>query len=175
MVGAGSPTSASTGSTAPVCGSSTGLDPKQRTASCGPFQHTEITTATPAQLWKKYSKPTQWPDWDHEVAAVTVDGPFVKGTRGTIKPTRGPKARFVVSELTPNVSFTDVTQLPLATMAFAHRIDVIDGVTHFTHHVTMTGSLSPVFSRLIGRGIVSELPKAMRTLAALTQRRASSV
>ena len=139
------------------------------------FQHTEITTATPAQLWEQYSQPTQWPDWDHEVAAVTVDGPFEQGTKGTIKPTRGPKADFVFSEMTPNVSFTDVTRLPLTKMEFAHRINVVDGVTHFTHGVTMTGSLSPIFSRLIGRGIATELPKAMRTLAALAEGHASSV
>ncbi|WP_432946241.1 SRPBCC family protein [Kribbella sp. CA-253562] len=131
------------------------------------FEHTEQTSATPEQLWAHYSEPTAWPQWDHGTAEVTVEGPFVVGTRGTLKPAKGPKAAFVLTEVTPLVSFTDTTKLPLTTMEFAHRIEVIDGVTHFTHSVTMNGALTPLFSRLIGRTIAAELPDAMRALAEL--------
>jgi hypothetical protein len=131
------------------------------------FEHTEKTSATPEQLWAHYSDPANWPQWDHGTTAVTIEGPFKVGTRGTLKPAKGPKAAFVISDLTPLVSFTDITRLPLTTLEFAHRIEVVDGITRFTHSVTMNGPLTPVFSRLIGRTIAAELPDAMRKLAEL--------
>jgi hypothetical protein len=130
------------------------------------FQHTETTTATPEQLWDLYREPTAWPEWDHQLEDVTVDGPFETGSTGTIKPVGGPRTRFRMVEVTEKVSFTDVTRLPLATMRFDHRIE--PGA--IVHRVTITGPLSPLFARVIGRKVAADLPTAMRTLAALAER-----
>lgn len=58
------------------------------------FEHTETTSASPAQLWAHYAEPATWPEWDHETAAVTVEGPLAVGTRGTLKPVKGPATPF---------------------------------------------------------------------------------
>ncbi len=126
------------------------------------FQHTETTTATPERLWDLYREPTTWPEWDHQIEDVTVDGPFETGATGTIKPVGGPRTKFRMVEVTEKVSFTDVTRLPLAKMRFDHRIE--PGA--ITHRVTITGPLAPLFARVIGRKVVADLPTAMRTLAA---------
>ncbi|MFE3003461.1 SRPBCC family protein [Nocardia sp. NPDC059246] len=133
------------------------------------FAHTESTTATPAQLWRHYADPTEWSKWDHEVEWVTVDGPFAEGTTGSLKPAGGPKTRFAMTEVTPNVSFTDVSRLPLATMTFEHRIEAAAEGTRFTHEISIAGPLSPLFARVIGRRAAAELPKAMRKLAELAE------
>lgn len=130
------------------------------------FQHTETTTATPEQLWRLYQDPTTWPEWDHQIEDVTVDGPFETGATGTIKPVGGPRTRFRMVEVTEKVSFTDVTRLPLAKMRFDHWIEPGVGDTSFVHRVTITGPLTPLFARVIGRKVADELPAAMRTLAA---------
>lgn len=130
------------------------------------FEHTETTAATPEQLWQLYQDPTTWPEWDHQLEAVTVDGPFETGATGTIKPVGGPRTKFRMVEVTEKVSFTDVTRLPLATMRFDHRIEQGVGGTSFVHRVTITGPLSPLFARVVGRKVADDLPVAMRTLAA---------
>ena len=135
------------------------------------FEHTEQTSASPEDLWQHYCQPTRWPEWDHGTVLVTVDGPLQEGTRGALKPAKGPKAAFTVTEVTPGVSFTDVTKLPLTTLEFAHVIEVVGGTTVFTHRVTMTGLLTPLFSRLVGRTIAADLPAAMRSLATLAEAR----
>lgn len=137
-------------------------------------EHTEMTTATPRQLWSRYSDPTTWPTWDQETVDVTVDGPFAVGTRGTIKPVGGPKAAFTFTEVTPLVSFTDTTRLPFTTITFTHTIEDlgVDGC-RFTHGLTIEGLLTPVFSRLIGRKVAASLPEAMRRLAQLAERTAA--
>lgn len=132
-------------------------------------QHTETTNATPSQLWACYAEPATWPEWDHETVSVTVRGPMVAGTRGVLKPVRGPATPFVFTEVTPGVSFTDVSRLPLARLTFAHSIEPTATGSRFTHRVTITGPLSPVFARIIGRTVAAGLPTAMRELARLAE------
>lgn len=135
------------------------------------FEYTESTTATPAQLWARYSDPFTWPEWDSEIATVTVDGPMAVGVKGSLKPVKGPATRFTFTEVEPERGFVDVSRLPLARMTFEHRIvPNLDGGCRFTHRVTISGPLSPLFSRVIGRNVAVGLPEAMQALARLVER-----
>ncbi|MDN5916312.1 MAG: SRPBCC family protein [Pseudonocardia sp.] len=140
-------------------------------------EHVEITTATAPQLWSHYADPANWPEWDHEVSAVTIDGPMVTGAKGTLKPAKGPTMRITFTEVTPEVGFTDVSRLPLglATLTFDHRITPTPTGCQFVHRVGITGPLSPLLTRAIGTGIATEMPRAMRSLAALAEAGASAV
>lgn len=129
------------------------------------FEHTELTSATPPQLWACYAEPTTWPEWDQETARVSVQGPMAVGTRGTLKPVKGPATPFTFTEVIPGVGFTDVSRLPLARLTFAHHIEPTATGSRFTHRVTITGPLSPLFARVIGRKVAASLPAAMRALA----------
>lgn len=133
------------------------------------FEHTETTSATPAQLWARYTDPTRWPEWDHETERVTIDGPFAAGTTGTLKPVKGPKTKFRMLEVTPFEGFSDVSRLPLALLTFTHRLQKAADGTRFTHAVSITGPLAPVFARVIGANIAAGLPAAMRRLAGLAE------
>lgn len=134
------------------------------------FEHSETTMATPAQLWKRYADPASWPEWDHATERVTLDGPFREGTTGSLKPVGGPKTKFCLLEATEDVSFTDVSRLPLARMRFVHTIDPDPVGTRFTHRVTISGPLSPLFARVIGKKVAAEMPGAMRRLGELAER-----
>ncbi len=131
------------------------------------FEHTEQTTATPDQLWRRYADTATWPEWDSGTDRVVLDGPFAAGTKGHLKPVGGPKTKFELLETNEAVSFTDVSFLPLAKMHFAHKITPGETTTAFTHRVTISGPLAPLFARVIGKKIAAELPGAMRKLAQL--------
>jgi hypothetical protein len=133
------------------------------------FEHTEMTSAAPDQVWARYAEPTTWPEWDHEISAVTLRGPMAVGTRGTLKPVKGPATPFTFTSVTPDVGFTDVSRLPLALLTFSHHIEAMVTGCRFTHRVAITGPLSPLFARLIGRKIAAGLPAAMRKLARLAE------
>ncbi|MBA3369429.1 MAG: SRPBCC family protein [Geodermatophilaceae bacterium] len=133
------------------------------------FEHTETTSATPAQLWARYADPITWAEWDHEIAVVTVQGPMAPGSCGTLKPVKGPPTRFRFTEVIPEVGFTDVSRLPFARMTFAHLIEAIPGGSRFLHRVTITGPLSPLFARVIGTKVAHGLPVAMQALARLAE------
>ncbi len=133
------------------------------------FEHSEVTSATPEQLWARYAEPTTWPEWDQQIAAVTVQGPLAVGTRGRLEPVKGPAASFTFTEVTHGVGFTDVSRLPLARLTLAHHIEPTTAGCRFTHRVTISGPLTPLFARVIGKTIAAHLPTAMRTLARLAE------
>ena len=133
------------------------------------FEHTMTTSATPDQLWARYAEPATWPEWDHEIAAVTVQGPVAVGTRGRLKPVKGPAVSFNFTEVTPRIGFTDVSRLPLARLTLAHHIEPTTAGSRFTHRVTISGPLAPLFTRVIGRSIAASLPTAMQALATLAE------
>jgi len=133
------------------------------------FEHTETTSAAPAQLWARYADPSRWPEWDHEIAVVVVQGPMAVGTHGILKPVKDPKTHFTFTEIIPEVGFTDVSRLPLARMTFRHRIDPTPTGSRFTHEVVISGPLSRLFARVIGRNLAAGLPVSMRKLARLAE------
>ncbi len=139
------------------------------------FEHAETTSATPGQLWARYADPTTWPEWDHEIAVVTVQGPMAARTRGTLKPLKGPRTPFVFTEVLPEVGFTDVSRLPFARMTFAHQIQPSPSGSRFLHRATITGPLSPLFARIIGPKVAVGLPVAMWALARLAESRRAAI
>lgn len=133
-------------------------------------EHTVQTTAPAAKIWPLYEDVTMWPQWDHAVEWVKLNGPFAQGTSGTLKPKGGPKVAFVMSEVTPHKSFTSVSQLPLTKMIFAHRLEQKGDKLFITHRVEMTGLLSPLFAFIIGRGIKKDLLPAMQKLVQMAEK-----
>ena len=133
---------------------------------------TAETSATPAQVWQHYVQVTRWKHWDHAIEASALDGPFVVGTYGRLKPAGGPASAFVLTKVESERGFADRTaiphrRLPLATLAFEHELVPIAKGTRITHRVRIGGPLGPLFARLIGGKIAAELPVAVRTLASM--------
>jgi polyketide cyclase/dehydrase/lipid transport protein len=129
-------------------------------------QHSHKTTADRDAVWALWSDVATWPEWDSGLDDVTIDGPFAPGTTGRLKPSGGPAVRFTVTETRPGEGFSDVTRLPLARMRFDHRLaESGDGHTLIEQRVTITGPLTPLWSRVIGRGIARDLPDTLRALA----------
>lgn len=130
-------------------------------------EHTEYTSASPESIWALWRDVTSWPVWDGGVERVTLKGPFAAGTKGTLKPTGGPKVHFALTEVRPAAGFVDVTRLPLARMRFEHTAVREGDRTRLTHRVTIRGLTTPLFSRVIGRGIAKGLPETVKALARL--------
>jgi hypothetical protein len=129
------------------------------------FAHTEHTPASPERIWALWSDVSGWPSWDSGVEHVTLEGPFAAGTKGVLKPRGGPKVRFALTEVQPPDGFADVAKLPLARMRFEHSAVREGDRTRVTHRVLISGPATPLFSRLIGRGIAKDLPAAVSALA----------
>jgi len=132
------------------------------------FSETVSTNATSDQIWALWEDAPNWPKWDSEIEWVKLDGSFTQGTRGSMKPSQGPKVAFELSEVTPGKSFSDTAQLPLTKMVFSHEYlpSESQGSAQIRHTVTMTGLLAPLFGRVIGSQIKQHLREAIENLSA---------
>lgn len=126
------------------------------------------TDATAAQIWSLWKSPQDWPLWDSELEWVKMDGPFMKGSTGTMKPRSGPIVSFELTTVEENRQFIDSANLPLTTMEFIHRYENMeDGSALIVHEVIMKGLLAPFFGLVIGTKIRAHLRTAMVKLSGL--------
>ncbi|EDY2188190.1 hypothetical protein GTE46_004990 [Salmonella enterica subsp. enterica] len=129
----------------------------------------QVTTrATPEQIWAMWQDAVSWPCWDSELEWVRLEGEFVVGTVGHMKPASGPGVKFCLCDVVPLRSFSCLAQLPLTRLVFSHEYlspQEDDGVAQIRHSVTMSGMLVPLFGRLAGGKIKAHLRQAMMELS----------
>ncbi|WP_151828413.1 SRPBCC family protein [Acinetobacter oleivorans] len=132
------------------------------------YSQTVETNATPEQIWTLWEDVESWPSWDKDLKWVKLNGPFKVGTKGTMKPTEGPKINFELIEVKQNKLFTDRAKLPLTTMDFYHiykQPEKIGQKATIQHKVEMNGFLAPIFGYFVGKKIMLHLKQAMLDLS----------
>lgn len=123
------------------------------------------TNATREQVWNLWIDVENWNKWDNDVEFSKLNGKFKKGTYGVLKTHKSPKAKFQLISVTELKEFTTRSLLPLTQMEFSHKMQEKDGVLYITHGVRISGLLTFLFSRLIGKKIIKELPNSMKNLS----------
>lgn len=127
-----------------------------------------ITAAVePDAFFARWADMATWPEWNTDTEWVRLDGPFVQGATGVLKPKGGPKVRFEVTVLEPGREFTDVSRLFGARLTFRHLVGrTAEGATRVDVEVTLTGPLGAVWRAVLAKGIRQALPADMERLAA---------
>jgi hypothetical protein len=129
-----------------------------------------ITKAAAGDVWRLWSKPEEWNRWDEGIEWVKLAGPFERGTRGQLKPRGAGAVKFVLLEVRPEQGFSDRNFLPLAKMDFIHSYTPLpQGGGRITHRLEISGLLTPLFSRVIGRDIRKDLPGTLQRLSRLAE------
>lgn len=122
-------------------------------------------------VFSVYRNVASWPQWDAEVAEVALPDGLQAGSRGWLRPRRGPSTKILVSDVVPEESFTVESQLPLCRMTFGHELRSVSDKTEATHWVRFDGPLAFLFRRLIGASIASSLPHTMNGLKSTCEQR----
>ncbi|MDC0434409.1 SRPBCC family protein [bacterium] len=124
-----------------------------------------ITIASsPENIFAIYKDVDSWAQWDPDIEAVGMDGDFVAGTTGWLKPVGAPKTATKLTSVSEPTAFTVEAKLPLCTMHFEHDLKVKGDKTQATHRVIFSGPMAPVFSRLIGGKIRKGIDGTMHGL-----------
>lgn len=126
---------------------------------------TSRTKASPEAVWKLWADVDHWRLWDADVEWSRLEGSFLEGTRGSLKPKSGPVTKFVLTRVDPHSAFTNRSKLPLGTLDFIHRLRVEGSETVIEHRVEMNGPLTFLFRYLIGANLARSLPKVVERLA----------
>lgn len=121
---------------------------------------------TREHIFSIYKDVNSWAQWDPDIEAVGLDGDFIAGTRGWLKPVGAPKTSTRMVSVVEPASFTVESKLPFCTLTFEHDLKTVGESTDVTHRVLFSGPLAPLFSRIIG----SKIRKGIRgTMEGLKQ------
>lgn len=131
--------------------------------------HTQVTTASPEAIWARWSNVSDWPSEDINLVSARLEGDFVKGSKIIMRPKGSPKSIVVITEVTPNKSFSTVGNIPLGKLKIDHKIAVKNGETTFSHTITLTGPMRGVFAKLVAQKLADNLPNKMQNIATLAE------
>ena len=123
-----------------------------------------LVKTSPENIFDVYTNVEKWCNWDADVKSSSISGEFKQGVKGVLIPSKGPKAKFSLVEVTLNQSFSSETKLPLCRMRFEHELNPSGEFTEVTHRIEFTGALSFIWRRLIGSQIKKGLPHALFNL-----------
>ncbi|WP_040811714.1 hypothetical protein [Nocardia concava] len=126
------------------------------------------STAAPAAFFAKWADMATWPEWNQDTEWVVLDGPFVQGATGTLKPKGGPKTKFVVTKLTDS-EFVDTSKLLGARLIFAHKVVVENGLTTVTVRITMEGPLRGLWNKILGGDLAKTVQHDVDALVAAAE------
>jgi hypothetical protein len=130
------------------------------------------TTAQPQEIWKLWSRVSEWPAWDDALDWCELDGPFSVGTKGKLKSSGWRVGQFILTEVKVNESFCNRGKMPLTWIDCHHRIEKTDGdKIKITHEVRVWGLLAPLLFFTIGRKIKRKLPDKLSRLAEMAEHR----
>ncbi|WP_067687733.1 SRPBCC family protein [Nocardia jejuensis] len=129
---------------------------------------TATSTAEPAAFFARWADMATWPEWNQDTEWVRLDGPFVQGATGTLKPKGGPKVGFVVEKLT-DTAFVDVSKLIGARLVFDHEITAADGLTTLTVRVRIEGPLRWFWTKIMGADLAKSVQPDLAALIAVAE------
>lgn len=115
------------------------------------IEHTIETKASPKAIWSLWEDVKNWNTWDHGIEFSTLSGPFIKGTRGTLKPKGGPLVHTTLTLVEPLKMFINESKLFLCRIIVSHYLEVSHTMTKITHRIEMLGPLSFLFAYFIGK------------------------
>lgn len=133
------------------------------------FFHTDSTTATSNKIWKVWTDVPNWKQWDKGLKDVVLVGAFIVGSKGKITPKKGPKSKFVISELNPYQSYTFKTKIPFGWLIIKRTLEVKEGKTFFTHDIAFTGLLKKVMGKKLGKNYRAMLPSVLAKIKSIAE------
>jgi len=124
------------------------------------------TSASPQAVWKLWSDTSTWQDWNPDVQAMTLNGPFVAGTTGTMKTKQGTR-QIVLSDVVPGRSFRlETTVIPLTRFLFDCQVAAgPSGKTRVSQAVTVGGPLGGLVGGMMGKQVADTFPALLQGLA----------
>lgn len=116
-------------------------------------------------IWAWYEATEEAPSWDPLIRRIEPDGPIAVGFGGRNHPVGGPPVRFLYTEVTHLVSYTEVSSSPGAAFAFTHRLeDLPAGRVHLVHGVEVSGALAGLYRLLVSRRFDRGMREALDNL-----------
>lgn len=134
------------------------------------FEYSKETKASPSAVWQLWADVKNWKIWDKDVLESSLEGTVEIGTKGILKPTSGPKANFVLTEVEENRKFVNQMKLPLASIDFIHQMVKRSDSVVVIHRIEIKGLLAPLVGATLGQQLKAGVPSAVENLVRLAEK-----
>jgi Polyketide cyclase / dehydrase and lipid transport len=124
------------------------------------------TAASPQAIWRLWSDPATWHEWNPSVQRMSMNGPFANGTTGQMFTPAGRTHDIQLDDVQAGKSF-DLKTAVLPGTRFTFHCEVTPANTGSTisQSLSMSGPLAFVFSPLAGDRIASTFEGVLEGLA----------
>ncbi|TQS45060.1 SRPBCC family protein [Cryptosporangium phraense] len=129
-------------------------------------RHSQLTTATAAQLWERWTDLDSWPIDDPDVEWAQVGRAVAPGAIGTVKNHGTPAQKIEFTRVERERAMDFVIRLPLATLTITHDLEPAAGGIRVTHGVVLDGPLHQLYARVVGVKLARGLPVVVRNVTA---------
>jgi hypothetical protein len=133
------------------------------------FSHTDSTRVSSDKIWQVWIDVLNWKQWDKGLKEAILEGKFEIGAKGKLIPGKGPKSKFLISEIEPDKSYTFKTKIPFGWLVIKRTLEVKNGFTFFTHDVQFTGLLKKVLGKKLGKNYRAILPEVMSEIKRIAE------
>ncbi len=113
-------------------------------------------------IWSYYAEPTKRHIWEEDLENITFNGDIKTGTTGTMKLKEMPEMPFTLTNIVPNASYWDRTDvLGMGSLFFGHDILHEDGKTYIQHSVRLAKENPSDEDLNFLLGVFSDVPSAV--------------
>ncbi len=127
------------------------------------------STASRSDFFARWADHDTWDEWSPDMDWVRLDSPATLGATGTLKPTGGPKVRFIISAFEPGREYSDMSTFPGARLVFQHLVEATPFGSDLTVRVTVDGPLARLWASILGKGFSQSAPEDLARLIALVE------
>jgi|GEM_PF-1949467 hypothetical protein len=137
--------------------------------------YTAFSKGSVADVWARWSDVANWSKWDMSLRISSLKGfqPFQQGSTCVLVTHGNPNPiDALITELTPNASYTTTSQTDLGVVAIHHKVCATDGGVHITHTATFepkNEEMKHIFESKIWPQLSQGLNASVERLAEVSQ------
>ena len=134
------------------------------------YEHTAQAPVSPEAVWRLWSEVELWPDWNPDIETISIDGPFVAGSKFVMNPDNDEAVHMTLAEVVPGTSFTDLAEFNGLVIRTIHLMEPGEGGNlRITYAMEITGPNADTMGAEVGEQITGDFPE---TVAALLEQAA---
>ena len=124
------------------------------------------TQASGEAIWRLWSDPQTWHDWNPNVQRMEMDGAFANGTTGVMHTPAGQHHHIQLANVQSGRSFDLITSaLPLTQFTFHCEVVPSNTGGTISQSISMSGPLAFIFGPMAGDRIAASFEDLLKGLA----------
>lgn len=131
------------------------------------YEYAAETTASREAIWHLWTDVARWGDWNGDIEAVELQGPFAEGSVIAMTPVGQETVRLRLAAVRENELFVDEAEFGGVAVRTTHRLDQRgEGRVRVSYRMEITGPTADELGPELGPAITADFPDTVASLIA---------